>query len=229
MSIKKSLLAVSILSGVTWGTYAQDNQASSKDYLNVSMHYDGLAGETESIKLKGFSRGMAAYVMMDFPIKTSHFSFAAGAGFSSHNYFLNGQRFMMEGQENVVFNNLLSPDSENYKKMKLSVNYLEVPVELRFFSNKNNRNIGFKASVGMKVGYLIDAHTKEKVQMNGQLVTQKFKGGNDLFNQWRFAPTVRLGWGNFSVYGQYNVSQLFAPGTGPEVFPYSIGISISGL
>jgi hypothetical protein len=46
---------------------------------------------------------------------------------------------------------------------------------------------------------------------------------------WRFAPTARIGWGNFSLYGSYNISQLFNAGQGPEVFPYALGICITGL
>lgn len=228
MTLKKSIFLIA-LSASSLAAQAQSSYTPSRDYFNFSLHYDGLAGETESIKLKGLNRGLSTHIMMDFPLKTSQFSFAAGVGFSTHNYYFEDQRFSMQGQTNVEFINLIKPESDNYRKSKLSVNYAEVPLELRFFSNKQNRNVGFKASIGMKVGYLLDAHTKEKVDINGVTITQKFKGSNDLFNQWRFAPTVKIGWGNFSIYGQYNVSQLFAPGTGPEVFPYSIGISISGL
>lgn len=228
MTLKKSLLFIAFATSAA-AAQAQSTYTPSRDYFNFSLHYDGLAGETEDIKLKGLSRGLSTHIMLDFPLKTSQFSFAAGVGFSTHNYYLDGQRFIMNGQTNVELLNLSSPDIDNYKKSKLSVNYAEVPLELRYFSNKQNRNVGFKASIGMKVGYLLDAHTKEKVSINGTTMTHKFKGSNDLFNQWRFAPTVKLGWGNFSIFGQYNVSQLFAPGTGPEVYPFSIGISLSGL
>lgn len=228
MILRKTLVIAS-LSLIGFTSNAQSTHTPSKDVFDFNFHYDGLAGETDGIKLKGLNRGMSTHITLDFPLKASNFSFAAGLGFSTHNYYLDDQRFIIDGLPNVNFEDLFAPDVTNYKKMKLSVNYLEAPVEFRFFTNKSNRNVGFKASIGMKVGYLVDAHTKEKVSVNDRVITQKFGSAKYLFNQWRFAPTVKIGWGNFYVFGQYNATQLFSPGTGPEVFPYSIGIGISGL
>jgi hypothetical protein len=46
---------------------------------------------------------------------------------------------------------------------------------------------------------------------------------------WRFAATGRLGWGNFSVFGAYNLTKLYKESQGPEITPYSIGLCITGL
>ncbi len=46
---------------------------------------------------------------------------------------------------------------------------------------------------------------------------------------WNFAGTARVGWGNFSVYGTYNLTNVFKDGAGPALTPYSVGICFTGL
>jgi hypothetical protein len=121
------------------------------------------------------------------------------------------------------------PETVDYKKYKMSTAYLEVPFELRFFANKENRNKGFKASIGLKVGALVSSHTKGKRTFNNKPVIEKVSTKRYLETV-RYAGTLRLGYGNFSVYGQYSIGNLFKVNNGPEnVRPYQIGICITGL
>lgn len=205
--------------------------ARSRDLIMLQLHYDDWAQKPDSINMKGLNRGFSAYIMMDFPFKkAAQFSFAAGIGVGTYNYYFSNQRLILnEGNQTVIFRNLYEPESTNYKKIKFNTAYLEAPLELRFFGDPYNRNRGFKFALGMKVGYLLSVHTKERVIVGDVTLTQKF-GGLKVYNPtWTFSPTVRIGWGNFSVFGQYSLSQQFTSGLGPEVYPFSIGLTISGL
>lgn len=205
--------------------------AKSQDLVMIQMHYDDWAQKPDSINMKGLNRGFSAYIMMDFPFKKApNFSFAGGIGIGTYNYYFDDQRVIMnEGNDNIIFRQLTGIEAEKYGKIKYNTAYAEAPLELRYFGNKYNRNKGFKASLGMKVGYLLSVHTKERISTDNTKITQKF-GGTKAYNPtWTFAPTLRLGWGNFSVFGQYNLTPQFTAGRGPEVFPYAIGITISGM
>jgi Outer membrane protein beta-barrel domain len=110
--------------------------------------------------------------------------------------------------------------------------YLEVPIELRFSSNPSNMNSGFKAAIGAKVGTIIDAKTKAKVDRDadgygGYIYKVKDK---QFFNSYRLAGTLRLGYGNFTAFGTYTFTEVFKEGNGPlGIRPWTIGLCLSGL
>lgn len=195
----------------------------ARDFVMLQFTYDGWNNKPDSIKTTGIGRGFNAYLCYDFPLKSSNFSFAAGIGIGTSNIYFDNQELLLNKTTDSVARFI--PESQAYKKFKLTTAYLEAPFELRFFANKMNRNKGFKAAVGFRAGTLIGAHTKGKLENK---VVEKVNTKNYL-EKWRFAVTGRIGWGNFAVMGSYNLNTLFSEGLGPQVSPYSIGLSITGL
>jgi hypothetical protein len=49
------------------------------------------------------------------------------------------------------------------------------------------------------------------------------------FNGNRLVGTMRVGYGNLSLYGTYQLGAFIKDGQGPAVKPFSIGITLSGL
>ena len=49
------------------------------------------------------------------------------------------------------------------------------------------------------------------------------------FNGTRLSVTGRISKGVFGIYGSYQVNQFIKDGLGPDIRPFQIGISISGL
>jgi len=203
----------------------------SRDFVMFQLTYDNWAKTPDYINIGGVGRGFNMYLAYDFPIAKSNFSFAAGIGVSTSNiYFKNQIPVLNASSDTMIFRSLDSLEiaGKDYKKAKLSYTYLEAPFELRFFGNKENRNRGFKMAVGMKVGLLIGAHSKVRQSLAGPVITEKVNSTRYL-ESWRFTPNARIGWGNFSLYGSYSLGSLFKAGAGPAVYPYSIGICITGL
>lgn len=214
--------------------YAQDGDTEpkkkiikpSRDFIMFQLTYENWSGTPDSVKIGGIGRGFNAYLCYDFPISKSNFSFAAGIGIGTSNIYFDDQIAVMNTSASAI--SFKDVDGKLYKKSKLTTAYVEAPFELRFFGDKENRNRGFKAAIGMRVGLLAGAHTKNKNSVAGTTIVEKVNTKRYI-QSWRFAPTARIGWGNFSVYGSYNLSPLFNNAQGPEVFPYSIGICITGL
>jgi hypothetical protein len=198
----------------------------SKDYFMFQLGYDGWLGAPDSVNIGGLSRSINLYLCYDFPIKTSNFSFAAGVGVGSSNIFLKNQTAIIgDSLTQIQF----VDDENRFKRFKYSLTYLEAPIELRYFSNKKNRNKGFKAAIGMKVGALINAHTKGVRDFNNKPIREKVSTRR-FIETYRIGGTLRVGYGNFSVYGQYGLNTLFRPGNGPQdVVPFAVGVCISGL
>ncbi len=118
------------------------------------------------------------------------------------------------------------PDSIDYKKNKLSLNYLEIPFELRFRSKPDKSFRRLSIAAGFKAGYLIQSHTKYKGDdANGN--ETKFKTFNIAnLNKLRYGPTFRMGYGKVSLFGYLSISELFQEDKGPIAYPFSAGIMI---
>jgi hypothetical protein len=116
----------------------------------------------------------------------------------------------------------------SWKKTKYTTAFVELPLELRFFGNKYDRSKGFKFAIGAKVGLLMNSHAKYGETIQNVYVTNKVSVRK--YNEsWRLSPMVRIGWGNFSLFAQYNATTLFKLNQGPKIFPYSLGLTITGL
>lgn len=196
----------------------------SRDFVMIKITSGGWADRPDSIKTKSLARGFAMSLMYDFPIKKSHFSFAIGLGFNAQNVYLDKQNinFKDTGSQAIFFN------SGTYKRYKLTTTRLEMPLELRFFGNNRNRNTGFKAAIGANIGLTVGGHTKgvsgtSGAKFNDKVVTKRF------LQQWDFAPTMRIGYGNFSLYGSYSLTPIFKENAGPQMVQYSVGLCITGL
>jgi hypothetical protein len=108
-------------------------------------------------------------------------------------------------------------------------------VELRFVSDPLHSGKSFKVAVGMKVGTMIDAHTKGKnlesstgSSLNGTKYIAKEKS-RKFYTNARLAPTIRIGYGPATIYGSYSITKMFKEAQGPDVHLWSIGLCVSGL
>lgn len=198
----------------------------SRDYVMIQLGYTNWANIPDSIKVGGLGRAANIYLCYDFPIQKSNFSFAAGIGVSSNNIYLKNQQIILSDTVSYV---QFVPEKLSFKKYKYSTTYIEAPFEIRYFENKENKNIGIKAAIGMKVGAMISAHTKGKMTVNNKPIVEK-ESTKRYVETYRYSLTGRIGWGNFSLYGQYAINNLFKVNNGPiGVKPFQIGICISGL
>ncbi|MBS1588282.1 MAG: outer membrane beta-barrel protein [Bacteroidetes bacterium] len=198
----------------------------SRDFVMLQFTYEGW-NKPDSIRTTGFGRGFNGYICYDFPIAKSNFSFAAGIGIGTSNIYLDKQEIALNDTGSSAQARFI-PQTMDYKKYKVTAAYLEAPFELRFFGNKENRNRGFKAAIGLRIGTLVGAHTKGRRSVDGTKIIDKEDSRRFLEN-WRFAGTVRIGWGNVTLLGTYNLNNMYKANAGPPITPYSLGICISGL
>ena len=215
--------------------WSKVNMNRSNDHFLIQVGKDSWANSPDTIDVKTLSRSFGIYLMMDFPFKTNpHFSVALGLGISSSNMYFKDTYLDISGKTNspsLLFQNV--QDTTHFKKFKLQTSFLEIPVEFRYSSNPENPNKSWKVAVGAKIGTMLSAHTKGKNLLSGSggtinSFTQKEKSKR-YFNKTRFAVTGRLGYGSLSLFTAWQVNSYFKEGLGPDVRPYTIGLTISGL
>lgn len=215
--------------------WSKVNMNRSNDHFLLQFGLDGWSGAPDTIDIKTLSRSFGIYLMMDFPFKTNpHFSIGLGVGVSSSNMYFNDTYLDISGKTNspsLLFQNV--QDTTHFKKFKLQTSFMEIPIEFRYTGNPENPNKSWKGAIGAKIGTMLSAHTKGKNLLNGSggtinSFTQKEKS-KKYFNKTRFAATGRVGYGSISLFTVWQVNPFFKEGMGPDVRPYTIGITISGL
>ncbi|MGN6438933.1 MAG: outer membrane beta-barrel protein [Agriterribacter sp.] len=198
------------------------------DHFMLQLGYHGWSNAPDTLRTGGLSRTFNIHFMFDFPFKSDpRFSAALGLGIGTDNLFfkqttIDLKRYPLSFAYDTV---------NQYKKYKLATTYLEVPLEIRFALNPANYNKTFKVALGVKVGTMIDAHTKAKVTRDREGYggySARMKDRRN-FNSTRLAGTARVGYGPFSIFGTYQFNQFIREGAGPDVRPYTIGIALSGL
>lgn len=204
---------------------------ASRDFLMVQFAYNNWIKKPDSVKTKTFGYTFNAYLCYDFPIKRTHFSFAAGIGVNANVNYLDQQVLALSDTGVKGYEARFLPDTASqskYKRYKVATTYLQAPFELRYFGNNLNRNKGFKAAIGLQVGTLLGAHTKGLRSVEGTNIKEKVDTKRYM-SPWNFAATARVGWGNFTLYGSYNLTNVFKDNAGPVITPMSVGICLTGL
>ena len=207
----------------------------SKDHLLLQFGIDNWANAPDSINIRGLSRSFNIYLMFDFPFKTNpKLSIAVGAGIGTSNMYFKDTYIDIAsrgGVNRLTFTDV--SDTTRFKKFKLMTTYLEAPVEFRYIKNPAKPKSSLKAALGAKIGTMLGATTKGKNLQNGSgqtinSFTQKEKSKR-FFNTTRISLTGRVGVGSVSVFGSYQVNAFIKEGFGPDVRPFSVGITLSGL
>ncbi len=212
------------------------------DRFIVTLFSDVWQDVPEGIDLKTVQRGVSINAMQDMPLGRSNFSVAAGLGFTSHN---------MYSDHRYLFNPFIDkhdfhPISLEYDKNKISLNYIDVPVEFRYRSRDTDRP--FRLYAGMKAGYLVNAHTKYEgetyfVEPGGiqfpdfdvvfddadgfiKRTTKVKEHKLENISSFRIGLTAMIGYGrvNFSFY--YPLTQIFEDNSAEDMTPISLGVSL---
>lgn len=206
------------------------------DHFLIQLSSDHWMGAPDSVssRIRGISRGLNIYAMIDKPFKSNpRFSIGLGIGVSSSNIFFN--RMMVDiSSTNRTLPFINQDTTAYYKKFKLSTNFLEVPVEFRYFANPENPSKGFKFAVGVKGGILLNAHTKAKLlndAKGNRINAATWKTTSKAyFNTTRLSATARIGYGMFSLFGSYSLGNMFKDGVAaPDVRTLQVGLTFSGL
>lgn len=155
---------------------------------------------------------------------SSNAGFVTGLGIDWRNYRFDHSNVVLQSTANY-FDGTLMTDA-NYKKSKLLVTYLTVPllfeVQTNRFTNRNSFHIAGGVSSGIRIG----SHSKVKFEKpNGGTEKNKDRSDFDL-NPFKLDATALIGWGGINLYGNYALIDMFKVGKGPELRPFSLGLRI---
>jgi hypothetical protein len=215
-----------------------DLTGRAADHLMFQFGTDMWTGKPDSVKTGGgFSRHFNIYFMYDKPFKSDpHYSVALGAGIGTSNIFFDNHTLVdVKTTANSLPFKHLDSLSSHFSKTKVTTIYVQVPVELRYFTNPENPSKSWKYAAGLKVGTLLKSYTKSKNYVNasgnsmyGKSYIEK-RVGNRFFGATDIELTGRAGYGMLSFDMGYQVTGVLRDGFGPVMNKFSAGITISGL
>lgn len=219
ISLSAAFLCIALLAPVF--SQAQIVNASTKKRisLGVGLFTDIWMNSPAGMNIRTINQGVQVIGTYNMPFGKSNFSFAIGLGINIHNLYWN---YRFQG-DSLAFQ-FVKIENLSYKRSKLTLPYLEVPIEFRL---KTNNKIS--AAIGFKIGYMVYAHAKyvgddylfPKNTTNTLKVSNK---GIQNLEKFEYGPTVRLGYKWFNVNAYYSLSNIFQKGSGrPEIYPISVG------
>ena len=203
-------------------TSFEEEKIHKYDRLIFDVVYNDWHGDKDYFSSPPTSIGINAALMFDVILtKGNTMSFGWGIGYS---HFSNRSAVQFSRD---FFNGttLISgyPAGLEPKRSKFGANYIEIPLELRFRTKGHSH---FKFMIGGKIGYQLNAFTKETYRIDGKDYSTKqynFADSNPL----RYGATVRIGIRNWAIFGAYYFSPLFTESGSADLTPISMGISIS--
>jgi len=213
------LFALALVFSATLFAQEEEFETSSRfgksDRLMIDVYSDIWLGAPDSASIRGYCPGASVSMMQDFALGSSNFSLAVGLGIGTHN--LHSESFIMKdaNTDYMVFEAYPNPD--DIKMNKLVLSYIDLPIELRFRTKRQNV---FRFAIGGKFGYNINNHTK---YIDDYVKVKSF--GVDYINPLRYGVTARIGYKMYNFYVFYGMSELFEANKGTEMAPLSFGIS----
>jgi hypothetical protein len=179
--------------------------------------------------------------------KSDKIGLVTGLGFAWNNYRFSHSTFLTPDSSSIMGYYM---EGVSVRKSKLTAFYLTVPLFLEFQTNQNRRSHRFHFAVGAILNARLSTHTKiyfDESNKSFQLVDPTTgqavqnlnspSGGNRNivkdFNSYKLAPfkfdvSVRFGYGIVNLYATYSLNTMFQKDKGPELYPFSAGITLVG-
>jgi len=195
--------------------------------IMVDIGFNSFRNHPDFMNIKWFSsRSLSVYYQYTKKI-SDRFTFNPAIGVSSEKYsFENNLNFMLNDDRTVSFDTI---SGVFLRKNKLVVNYIELPLEIRFFPTKTIDGEGFFIGLGGVAGYRIESHTNIKYDIGGEKAAEKTRSDFGLQN-YRLGAQIRVGWKAISIYSKIYLTDPFNAGPfGANPTTFTVGLNFTGF
>lgn len=154
------------------------------------------------------------------------FNISLGLGLSSHNVHHNALPFDSLG---VTYFRLIQPGFQ-YTKNKLTVNYLDIPLEINIVSKSDKRNRNLRIAIGGKGGIVLNNYIKYvgedfRNNTNKEVKFKEYRIENIMW--YRIGSYIRISYGRFGLVANYMFTPIFEEDKGPNFIPFTYGLTFS--
>ncbi|MEI8202647.1 MAG: DUF2807 domain-containing protein [Bacteroidota bacterium] len=197
---------------------------SAKNTFDVPAGYDYLKLKYEKSINVNFN-----FFDINFNLIKNHFGLVTGLGFQFNNYVFD--KSIIVNPDSGFFYGYKdgATDRTNFKnlKSKLVVNYLTVPLFFEYQTNNKSKCNSFHIGAGGELGIRVGTYFKHTFESNDQFHLMKIS--DDFYvNDIKLDAMVRVGWSKLNLYATYSLLPLFKDFKGPQLYPFTVGVSLGG-
>ena len=178
----------------------------SEEYLNLNT------GKSWGVNVN--------FIQQSIGLVKNNIGLVTGMGLEFNNYRFDNNQMILSGDSAVLYAN--NETQKMYKKNKLVTTYLTVPLILEFQIPVGEKTKPIYLSVGATGSVKLGSHIKLK-DNNGS----KEKNRDDYnLSPLRYGLTARIGYRCLNFFANYSLQPMFEKDKGPELYPFTIGISV---
>lgn len=148
-------------------------------------------------------------------------SIITGLGFNFNQFSFKGPTLLSFNKDSTW---ALTNDDYKFKKNKLNVSYITMPLMLEFNTNLD-RDKSFHIAFGVLGGFKLFSKTKQQYEYNGDNYLENISGHYNI-NPWKADIIARIGYGNLTLFGNYSLTQFFENNAGPKIYTYQVGLRL---
>ena len=177
----------------------------------------------------------------------NHIGFTSGLGLQISNYYFTGNYVMLKDSSTLVAYKVQDAQGNpvSMKVNKMVVTYLTLPLLFEYQTNPYRRLNSFHVTLGVVAGLRIGSYTKQVynnkedsyflVDASGNRVASfdvehytVLDRGSYHLNPFKVDAAFRIGWSHLNIFSTYSLTQMFQKNQGPELYPFTVGITLMG-
>ena len=158
------------------------------------------------------------------PIAKEKFGIMTGMGIEVNNYDLDRDVDIVTNGDTTFG---IVSTTKSISKNRLKTTMINVPLMLETNIGKDAKH-SFHLAAGALFSYRLGSKTKQKYSEDGK--DYKVKNRNDFnMNPFRASLAARVGYGQFTLFANYSITEMFEDNDGPEIYPFTVGISLAAF
>jgi hypothetical protein len=173
-----------------------------EDQFYFNFTYNNLRNTPDGFRQNKFSSGIGIGFVRDMPInKKRTWSIATGLGYSLAIY---NQNLVIENTGSQISYQVIGTDITNYSKDKLSLHFIDLPLEIRWRNSTPESHKFWRVYTGIKLSYLFN----DQYKLVSSDATIKISNNKDL-NKLHYGVYLALGYNTWNIYSYYGLNSLF--------------------
>ena len=173
--------------------------------------------------------------------------FTTGLGFQTSNYYFTDNYVLLKDSSTLIAYKVQDSQGNpvSMKVNKMVVSYLNLPLFFEFQTNHYRRLSSFHVTIGVIAGVRIGSYTKQAYSVKGgsyflvddkgnkvatfdvERYTVNDRGAYHL-SPFKLDAAFRIGWSHLNLFSTYSLTRMFQKNQGPELYPFTVGITLLG-
>lgn len=198
----------------------EEEYKSTRFGFDIDLGFNTFTDLDETPDLKAWG---SRYVSLNWRLRSqiggqkSPFYLLSGLEFAFNNYMFEDNIVVQDIDNNTFFIEV----DEDFEKTKLTHSSVNLPlIALLEFKRENGKD-GFTIGAGPFVGYRLGSHSKLKYDGDKEKDRDSFN-----LSDVQYGLEGVLGYGGLTLFGKYNMNDLFKDGRGPQTSVASFGLRL---